>query len=110
MRFLSVRGFYTDSSHGLDLSWIHLPVPKDRDDEAYLLPLRKLLPALHADTDLHLWLVHEYDLESTMTRLLAAKNFFGERRFGTGTKCGLGRLTKDDLESVLDIERALCSV
>ncbi len=41
------------------LTWLHLPVPRDRDDEAYFAPLRglQLAPA----TELYLGLVHYTD-------------------------------------------------
>ncbi len=41
------------------LSWIHLPVPRDRDDVAFFAPLADL--ALHDETELYLGLVHITD-------------------------------------------------
>ena len=93
------------------VSWINFPVPKDRQDEAYLAPHNRLLPKLGPETALYVGLVHGHDLEGTTSRLLAAKEFFRERRsFGVATECGLGRRTKENLESVVKIQRAIYSV
>src|SRR5437899_8434590 len=44
---------------GRPLNWIHLPVPRNRDDEAYYAPPREL--RLRAETELYLGLVHHTD-------------------------------------------------
>ena len=41
------------------IAWLHLPVPRDRDDVAYFTPLRGL--KLHRETGLYLGLVHLTD-------------------------------------------------
>lgn len=87
------------------VAWVHMPVPKDRDDEAYLGPLERLLPVLGSETDMYLGLVHEGDLEGTKRRMQTAEKVSGSRRFGISTEYGLGRRGEEQLESVLSIER-----
>lgn len=73
-----------DLAHSLD--WIHLPVPKDRDDHAYFAPLASL--RRRSETQLYLGLVHPGDgLEGAQRRIAAAKPV-GE--FGVAAECGLG--------------------
>ncbi|MBX9387098.1 hypothetical protein ACFPZ0_02990 [Streptomonospora nanhaiensis] len=70
------------------LDWVHLPVPRDRDDSAYFLPLKGL--ALAEETRLYLGLVHATDgVEGGRRRLAAAKE--AVPAFGVATECGLGR-------------------
>ena len=90
------------------LAWVHFPVPKDRDDEAYLEPLRPLLRELDAQTDIFVGLVHANDLDGTNRRIATAKRVFGARAFDIATECGLGRRDAADLDSVLEI-MAACS-
>jgi hypothetical protein len=70
------------------LQWLHLPVPRDRTDDAYYAPLRAL--RLHPQTELYLGLVHLTDgVEGTRRRIDAARRVVPE--FGVATECGLGR-------------------
>src|SRR5690606_9388649 len=67
---------------------IHMPVPRDRSDEAYFEPLRRL--ALRPETELCLGLVHYTDgVEGARKRLATAEKFV--RDFSIGTECGFGR-------------------
>ncbi len=52
------------------IGWLHLPVPKDRDDDAYFAPLDKL--RLRAGTQLYLGLVHLGDGVAGARRRMAA--------------------------------------
>src|SRR3546814_9444504 len=52
------------------MNWIHMPVPRDRDDDAYFAPLDGL--DLGAETDLFLGLVHYTDGEDGTRRSMAA--------------------------------------
>ena len=81
------------------VSYFHMPVPKDKTDEAYVLPLKVL--ALHG-ARLFLGVVHPHDEGGTRTRLEAAKAVFPDVA-GVSTECGLGRTPKDDLDRVLEI-------
>ena len=82
------------------LNWIHLPVPRDRDDEAFFLPLKNL--NLHAETELYLGLVHMTDgIEGTKRRIRAAQAVINT--FGVATECGFGRRAADTVPELMRI-------
>jgi hypothetical protein len=86
------------------LTWIHLPVPRDRDDVAYFAPLADL--ALHDDTELYLGLVHFTDgVEGTERRVAAASSVVSS--FGVATECGMGRRPPEQIPVLLDIHAAV---
>lgn len=67
---------------------IHMPVPRDRADDAYFEPLKKL--KLHSATELCLGLVHYTDgVAGTKQRLATARKYVTQ--FAIGTECGFGR-------------------
>jgi hypothetical protein len=70
------------------IQWIHMPVPRDRNDKEYFQPLSDL--RLKPETRLFLGLVHYTDgLEGTLERIKAATSTISD--FGVATECGLGR-------------------
>ncbi len=70
------------------VDWIHLPVPRDRGDDEYFVPMADL--KLRSDTELYLGLVHlTGGLEATQNRIAAAERHTEE--FGIATECGFGR-------------------
>ena len=80
------------------LNWIHLPVPRNRTDEAYFAPLRAL--KLHPETELYLGLVHHTDgVAGTQRRIDTARQVVP--RFGVATECGLGRRPSDTIPDLL---------
>ncbi len=82
------------------IQMIHMPVPRDRSDDAYFAPLKRL--QLKAETLLVLGLVHHTDgLDGTRLRLEAAKRFRAE--FGIGTECGFGRRRIETIGELIDI-------
>lgn len=82
------------------IQFIHLPVPRDRDDEAYFAPLRDL--QLHPETELYLGLVHYTDgVEGTRRRIETAKKVVPS--FGVATECGLGRRPAETIPDLLRI-------
>ncbi|KAL4899065.1 hypothetical protein BDW74DRAFT_184067 [Aspergillus multicolor] len=89
-----------------DIGWVHMPVPKGRDDEAYFEPLRELRIA--QETRLYLGLVHTFDLEGTRRRIRAAQGVV-KRGFGVATECGIGRTPKEVLKSILEISREVAA-
>ncbi|KAI9708793.1 MAG: hypothetical protein M1820_003748 [Bogoriella megaspora] len=91
--------------HGI--SWIHMPVPKDRTDESYLEPLKRL--EIGVETDLILGLVHPNDEEGTRMRVEKAGSVLREsrRRFGVATECGLGRTEREEVQSIWKICREI---
>lgn len=78
------------------LTWLHLPVPIDRDDEAYFAPLTGLAFA----GELYLGLVHREDgAEGASRRIAGAQRFAPE--FGVATECGIGRAPEGTTEGIL---------
>lgn len=84
------------------IDWLHLPVPIDRTDEAYYLPLRDL--DLHPETELYLGLIHDQDgFEGAQRRIEAAAKFV--TGFGVGTECGMARKPRGVVRDLLEIQR-----
>lgn len=79
---------------------VHMPVPRDRSDDAYFEPLRRL--RLRPETELCLGLVHYTDgLAGTRKRLATAEKFV--RDFSIGTECGFGRRDPSTIPELLRI-------
>jgi ubiquinone/menaquinone biosynthesis C-methylase UbiE len=86
------------------LNWIHLPVPRERTDEAYYAPLADL--RLRPETELYLGLVHRTDgLEGTTHRMDVARRFVAD--FGVATACGWGRRVASTIPELLELHHAL---
>lgn len=84
------------------IEWIHVPVPINRDDDAYFAPLEKL--RLHPGTELFLGLVHPQDgLEGAQRRITAARRFAPS--FGVGTECGMRFFPAETLPELLALHR-----
>lgn len=84
------------------LDWIHLPVPRNRDDAAYFAPLRAL--KLRAGTELYLGLIHLTDgIEGAKRRIAAAQAAMSE--FGVATECGFGRRDPQSITRLLKLHR-----
>ena len=82
------------------IQWIHLPVPKERDDSAYYAPLKNL--RLRPETRLFLGLVHPADgIEGTRRRMAMAQRFVAD--FGIATECGFGRRPPESIPELLRI-------
>ena len=80
------------------INWIHMPVPRDRSDDAYFAPLRDL--KLHAETELYLGLVHIHDrAEGALRRIAAASRVVPN--FGVATECGMGRRPPETIPDLL---------
>jgi hypothetical protein len=86
---------------------IHMPVPRQRSDEAYFAPLRRL--ALHPDTRLCLGLVHHTDgIEGTKKRIATARKFV--QNFGIATECGFGRRDPATIPELLRIHAEAATI
>lgn len=86
------------------LSYIHLPVPIDRDDASYFAPLAGL--KRRPETALYLGLIHLQDgLEGSRRRIAAAEEFVTD--FGLATECGFGRLPPDTIPELLKLHAAI---
>ena len=86
-------GILVEMSNGLAsrlqrrLDFLHLPVPKDRSDREYFLPLEGL--RLPEKASLVLGLIHHNDGEGDVARATAAREFLPT--FGVASECGWGR-------------------
>ncbi len=82
------------------LQLVHMPVPRNRADDAYFEPLRGL--ALRLETELCLGLVHYTDgIEGTKKRISTAKKYNGN--FSIATECGFGRRDPRTISELLGI-------
>lgn len=85
---------------GRSIEWLHMPVPRDRTDDAYYAALKNL--RLRPETRLYLGLVHHTDgVEGTLRRIEAARKVVDD--FGIATECGLGRRVAETLPRLLQI-------
>jgi hypothetical protein len=88
------------------VDWIHMPVPRDRDDDAYFAPLGGL--ALAPDTELVLGLIHlTGGVDAGRRRLETASRAAPE--FAIATECGLGRRAPETIAEVLQIHAEIAS-
>jgi hypothetical protein len=87
------------------LDYVHMPVPIERDDDAYFAPLGEL--RLPPQTTVYLGLVHLEDgLEGARRRIDAASEHV--ERFGVAGECGLGRGERaQDIPALLDLHRVI---
>jgi hypothetical protein len=68
------------------INWLHLPVPRPHEDDAYFRPLRGL--ELDAATELYLGLLYPDDgIERTIRKIAVASKHAAS--FGVGAACGL---------------------
>jgi hypothetical protein len=84
------------------VDFLHLPVPKERDDPAYFAPLRGL--ALPGHTRLYLGLIHHGDAPGDRRRIDAARTAVPS--FGVATECGWGRGDPARLDGLLESHRS----
>jgi hypothetical protein len=86
------------------LAFIHLPVPIERDDDAYFAPLADL--RLPAETRLYLGLVHHEDGMAGAERraAAAARHVTG---FGVATECGMSKKPREAIPELLRIHSEL---
>ncbi|KAL2813059.1 hypothetical protein BDW59DRAFT_154988 [Aspergillus cavernicola] len=82
------------------IGWVHLPVPKNRDDAGYFEPLKNL--DIGPNGRLYLGLVHAHDLEGTKRRIQVARSVI-QCDFGVATECGMGRTSREDVDSIFQI-------
>lgn len=82
---------------------IHMPVPRDRSDDAYFAPLRRL--DLAPETELALGLVHlTGGIEGVKRRIATARNY--AKDFAIATECGFGRRKPETIPELLRIHAA----
>lgn len=101
---VKVANALTASCHR-PIDWVHMPVPIERDDDAYFDPLREL--DLQSGTELVLGLLHKEDgLDGAARRMAAARRMVGE--FAVAAECGLGREPAEAIEGLLDLHAEAC--
>jgi hypothetical protein len=89
------------------VNFLHLPVPRDRDDLAYFEPLRAL--ALKPETELYLGLIHFTDgLEGARRRIETARQIVVD--FGVGTECGFGRRPPETVRPLLELHAEVAAL
>ena len=82
------------------IDWMHMPVPRGRNDEVYFAPLREL--RLQAGTEFYLGLVHLTDgVEGTNGRIAAAQRVVAD--FGVATECGFSRRPAETIPDLLGV-------
>ena len=82
------------------VDWIHMPVPRGRDDDAYVAPLDGL--ELTEGAELILGLVHHSDgMDGNRRRMAAAARAVSE--FGIATECGFGRRPPETITELLEL-------
>jgi hypothetical protein len=88
------------------LAYIHMPVPIERNDDAFHAPFRDL--KLSDGTELFLGLVHAKDgVEGTRVRLAAAQRH--APKFGVATECGMARARSEaTVRALLKIHADIC--
>lgn len=85
---------------------VHMPVPRDRSDDAYFKPLEHL--RLPSGTELCLGLVHHTDgVTGTRQRLAAAQRY--AKDFSIATECGFGRRRPETIPELLRIHAEIAS-
>jgi hypothetical protein len=88
------------------LDFIHMPVPRDRGDDGYFIPLQNL--RLPSATRLILGLVHYTDgIEGSRRRMAIAARYASD--FDIATECGFGRRDPQTIPDLLRIHRELCN-
>jgi hypothetical protein len=84
------------------INLIHMPVPRNRTDNAYFSPLRSLAKA--PSFELALGLVHISDgIDGTRQRMDAASRFIAD--FAVATECGFGRRPPATIPKLLRLHR-----
>jgi hypothetical protein len=89
------------------LAYIHMPVPVERDDDAFHRPFRDL--KLASGTELYLGVVHAQDgVAGTQARIAAARRH--APAFGIATECGMARArSQATVLSLLKIHADVCA-
>ncbi|CAN5152386.1 hypothetical protein BH09ACT1_BH09ACT1_18800 [soil metagenome] len=85
---------------GRRVDWVHLPVPIERDDDAYFAPLAEV--EWPESTQIYLGLVHHEDgVAGAVGRAATALSFVPS--FGIATECGFGRGPRERTALLLDL-------
>lgn len=92
---------------GRSIELIHMPVPRDRGDEAYFEPLTRL--TLRPETRISLGLIHNTDGASgTTLRIRTAEKFL--KNFLIATECGFGRRPPETIPRLLTVHAEVSGI
>lgn len=86
------------------IDFFHMPVPVDRDDDAYFAPLDDL--RISVCTTIYLGLIHVEDGTDGISRRSTAARQHHDR-FGLSTECGWGRMTAEHVAALLELHHRL---
>jgi hypothetical protein len=89
-----------------NVTWLHIPVPRDRSDATYFWPLT----GLRRDkiSELYLGLIHLTDgIDGAQKRIAGANTAVSN--FGLATECGFGRRPANSIQSLLELHRSIAS-
>jgi hypothetical protein len=82
------------------VNFIHMPVPRERSDDAYFAPLEKL--ELHPQMQVFLGLIHDQDgTPGALARVQAAHRYLND--FGIAMECGLSQRTPESVRELFRI-------
>ncbi|MDG2034545.1 MAG: hypothetical protein P8J29_11445 [Rhodospirillales bacterium] len=99
------NGFTVGTKRSIE--WIHMPVPRDRNDKGYFEALSKL--KLAPETELILGLVHHTGgIEGTRQRIETATQYIKD--FAISTECGLGRREPSTLNELMDLHISAANI
>ena len=87
------------------LDFLHMPVPRDRVDDAYYAPLAKL--KLPPETELYLGLIHHQDHSGDKQRIATAQKVVPS--FGIASECGWGRTDPERVPGLIESHRLAAS-
>lgn len=85
------------------VNFVHMPVPRERNDAAFVAPLKHL--KLPRGTELYLGCVHPNDDAGNRAKLAAAQEIVAIA--GVGSECGWGRGDPTRLDAILAAHKAL---
>jgi hypothetical protein len=92
---------------GRKIQLIHMPVPRDRADDAYFAPLQGL--ELERDTEVALGLVHQTDgVDGAKRRLTTARKYVKD--FAIATECGFGRRKPEAIPELLRLHAEVAAL
>lgn len=87
------------------VTWMHFPVPIDRDDVEFFAPLSQL--ELEPSSELYLGLIHFHDgVEGAARRIAAAHQV--RDSFGAATECGWGRREPATIGQLMQLHAQIC--
>ncbi len=89
---------------GRTVEFMHMPVPIERDDDAFFAPFSAL--RLRPETELYLGLIHDADgVAGSQRRIATARRYVSD--FGIATECGFGRRPAETLSPLIELHEQL---